>query len=422
MLKNKAYMKLINVYILCFSTLILISCKESRNGNSVREINIEGISHLESNDSLWIIDLDKAKSENILYFSSLFKSIRALPLSINKDAIIGNVEKLIVHNELFLVLDRYKAKSLFVFNKNGQVIRKIGQIGGGPGEYHSIVDFTIDKENDIVYILDEKSQRISWFSITTGDYINSVRIKNDLIRSFRIQYVDKRIYTDAYMPPKFKDKSFLLREICIDSGEQLKFWLPSKQYNKGWAELHFERNNEFIQDNVRSIKYLQLFMDTVVLIEKNKISPYIVFKSKKMISQGDLEKQVNAQANERYQALFNSNKIFNINILFELNDYILFTFQKGLVQSSAVFDKKKQTTTIYNIIYDDLLYSKKAPKMIKPRFMSLNDKKLFSILQSKDISKFKQIADDGFLTSQMEKIYSKMKLCYEGNPIIFIYE
>ena len=54
--------------------------------------------------------------------------------------------------------------------------------------------------------------------------------------------------------------------------------------------------------------------------------------------------------------------------------------------------------------------------------MSLNDKKLFSILQPKDISKFKQIADDGFLTSQMEKIYSKMKLCYEGNPIIFIYE
>ena len=230
------------------------------------------------------------------------------------------------------------------------------------------------------------------------------------------------MYADAYMPPEFDDKSFLLREICLKSGEQLKFWLPSKQYNKGWAELHFERNNEFIQDNVRSIKYLQLFMDTVVLIEKNKISPYIVFKSKKMISQGDLEKQVNAQANERYQALFNSYKIFNINILFELNDYILFTFQKGLVQSSAVFDKKKQTTTIYNIIYDDLLYSKKAPKMIKPRFMSLNDKKLFSILQSKDISKFKQIADDGFLTSQMEKIYSKMKLCYEGNPIIFIYE
>lgn len=415
-------MKIINVYILCFSILILISCKESRNRNRVSEINIEGISHLESNDSMWIVDLDKAKSENILYFSSFFKSIRALPLSINKDAIIGKVDKFIVHKELFLVLDSYKAKSLFIFNKDGQFIRKIGQVGGGPAEYHSIVDFTVDKENDIVYILDEKSQRISWFSITTGNYINSVRIINDLIRSFRIQFVDNRIYADAYMPPEFNDKSFLLREICLKSGEQLKFWLPSKQYNKGWNELHFERNNEFIQDNVHSIKYLQLFMDTVVLIERNKISAYIVFKSKKMVSEDDLEKQVNAQANERYQSLFNSNKIFNINILFELNDYILFTFQKGLVQSSAVFDKKKQTTTTYNIIYDDLLYSKDAPKTIKPRFMSLNDKKLFSILQPKDIFKFKQVADDGSLTSKMVEIYSNMKLSNEGNPIIFIYE
>lgn len=402
--------------------LILISCKESRNENRVSEINIEGISHLESNDSMFVVDLDKAKSENILYFSSLFKSIRALPLSINKDAIIGNVEKLIVYNDLFLVLDSYKAKSLFVFDENGQVLRQIGQVGGGPADYHSIVDFTVDKENDIVYILDEKSQRISWFRITTGDYINSVRIKNDLIRSFRIQYIDNSMYADAYMPPEFNDKSFLLREICLKSGEQLKFWLPSKQYNKGWNELYFERNNEFIQDNLHSVKYLQLFMDTVVLIENKKVSPYIVFRSKKMVSEDDLEKQDNAQANERYQSFFKLNKFFNINVLFELNDYILFTFQKGLVQSSAVFDKQKQTTTTYNIIYDDLLYSKDAPKTIKPRFMSLNDKKLYCILQPKDISQFKQVADDGSLTNKMDEIYSNMTLSTEGNPIIFIYE
>lgn len=413
-------MKTVNVYILCFLMLILISCIESRN--RVSEISIEGISHLESNDSLWTVDLDKAKSEKILYFSSLFKSIRVVPLSINKDAIIGNVDKIIAHKELFLVLDSDKAKSLFVFNKDGQVLRKIGQVGGGPAEYNSIVDFTVDKENDIVYILDEKLQRISWFSIPTGEYINSVRIKNDLVRSFRIQYVDQRMYADAYMQPEFNDKSFLLREICLKSGEQLKFWLPSKQYNKGWNELYFVQSNEFIQDNMHSVKYLQLFMDTVVLIERNRISPYIVFKSKRMISEGDLEKQDNDQAHDRYQSLFNSTKIFNINILFEFNDYILFTFQKGLVQTSAIFDKKKQTTTTYNIIYDDLLCSKDAPKTIKPRFMSLSDKKLFSVLQPKDISKFKQVADDGSLTSNMDEIYSELKLSNEGNPIIFIYE
>jgi hypothetical protein len=69
------------------------------------------------------------------------------------------------------------------------------------------------------------------------------------------------MYSDAYMPSDLAQGSFLLREINMENGEQGSFWMPSSQYNKGWNELYFTKQNEFIQDNKLTAKYCRTFMD-----------------------------------------------------------------------------------------------------------------------------------------------------------------
>jgi len=59
----------------------------------------------------------------------------------------------------------YWIKGLYAFNKEGKFIRKYGNRGNGPGEYLSIKDFTIDTENEIVYLMDDDATQILLYNI-----------------------------------------------------------------------------------------------------------------------------------------------------------------------------------------------------------------------------------------------------------------
>lgn len=77
----------------------------------------------------------------------LYKSLKVIFLETNESCLIGMITKIQVYDKYIFILDSSVAKSLYVFDKDGRFIRKIGTIGGAPGDYVSIDDFAINHDN-----------------------------------------------------------------------------------------------------------------------------------------------------------------------------------------------------------------------------------------------------------------------------------
>lgn len=92
------------------------------------------------------------QDDNIVKLSTIIDSIYYLPLETDDRYLIGNIDKLIVTDGFFYVIDKDISPSIFCFNKKGEFIRKIGNRGASNKEYISITDVNVYHEN--VYIWD----------------------------------------------------------------------------------------------------------------------------------------------------------------------------------------------------------------------------------------------------------------------------
>lgn len=70
----------------------------------------------------------------------------------------GMITKLIVQRDTLFVLDGYKSKSLFVYNKFGELLYNYNHFGEGPDEYIFLADMAID--NNQIYLLDAEFRKV----------------------------------------------------------------------------------------------------------------------------------------------------------------------------------------------------------------------------------------------------------------------
>ena len=406
--------------IYCVITyLILTSCSSSTK-KDIPEFSSEFVT-LNNKKDFFVIDIDSVRKEKVFYISNYFKNVRAIALENNKNALIGRINKLIVFDEYLFILDSSISKGLFVFNKEGVFIRKIGNVGGGPGEYINISDFTIDADKKEIYLLDSRTQKINIYDIDFGKFINSVRIKNDYVRSYRVQSVSGKLYTDAYFPVE-SENNFLLRSIDLSTGEQDSCWMSSAEYNKGWNELFFNRHNFFIPTNTSSAKFNQIFMDMVVSITSEGVSPYLIIKSKDLLTEKDLQATKGNPASDRFASLMNIDKIHGINDYLEFGKYIYYKFQRKNSMYPVLFDTKTRKAQVSEAFIDDLIYTKDMANTILPTFYYADSNKVYGILQNHNIERFLQLAKDGYLSNLMNSEDVLMKLTENSNPVIFCYE
>ena len=90
------------------------------------------------------------------YLSSIVSDYSLLQFETKDASLFGGIDKLVVHDGLVYLLDRrYAAKILIFKESDGMFVQNIGKIGGGPGEYLDIYDFSIDSVCGNIYIFIE---------------------------------------------------------------------------------------------------------------------------------------------------------------------------------------------------------------------------------------------------------------------------
>jgi hypothetical protein len=403
----------ISVHCVVFC-LLLISCNSATNKNEKEQPS------LTENKDVIVIDIDNIEKDKVSYLSDYLKDVRPIVLETKEESMIGMISKLIVCDDLLFILDKSFAKSLFVFDKNGKFIRKIGNKGAGPGEYAVIFDFTIDMDNKVVYIMDGREQRIIWYDMASGKYINSVKIKDDYVRSYTIQYIDGKIYADAYFITDSED-NFLLRTLNLSTGEQESCWLNSSACNKGWNE-YVGLPNTFISNNSKNSKYNRLFMDTVVSISAEGVVPFLTIKSKDLITKHDLQKIEGKNASEKLSNILVSSKIGGIEEYIEFDKYIYFIYTQSRYVNTIIYDKETKKTDILKNFIDDLVCTKDAKNSMAPRFSYADSTALYGFLQSHNLEHFLELLKNGYISDMVKSNKDIEKITIDSNPIIFCYE
>lgn len=164
------------------------------------------------------------------------------------DNLIGRIDKIIVTNDKFIILDLAIAKKVLVFDHHGKFLNVIGKMGEGPEEYDSPNDIAYDSYNDELLIWCHNKKTIMKFKIN-GTFVRNIKIdwwvasiyvtglnsyllylnnytqKNGNVNDYNIQIIDDNGNIISRMLPYNKDKIVLsppcLNDFCTFQEELL---------------------------------------------------------------------------------------------------------------------------------------------------------------------------------------------------------
>lgn len=205
-----------NIFILLF-TLCFVMCAPRQSDNTIS------------------VDLDHPEKASLFDY---FRSIELIPLETSSDALVQALTKVVEHKDKYYALDKPQCL-IFVFDKAGKFLYKIGKKGQGAGEYAFISDFNINPFSGNLEIL-EPYGRIHVYSVL-GDYIETKRISYPEFKvAHSLAALDNDIYVShsLFEPKKIAyfdlNKQKLLHEefeedMAIGSYSQIPY-----QYKDEW--------------------------------------------------------------------------------------------------------------------------------------------------------------------------------------------
>lgn len=98
-------------------------------------------------------------------FNDYFEITMCLPLEDSKDCHITFARRIEFFENKYYVFSSNGNMGLFVFNKDGKFIKRIGERGNGHGEYSNILDFTLDKKNRRLLLLCNRPSFVKVYSL-----------------------------------------------------------------------------------------------------------------------------------------------------------------------------------------------------------------------------------------------------------------
>lgn len=140
-------LKIVVYALLIFAATTVVSCV--------------GSGDKEKSPDLVKIDLDA--KENVLKLSEIADTVTFVALETNEQSRFGNVDKLMIEDDKYIVVDKELSSAIFVFDLKGHFLCKIGQKGNARNEYIELTDATLGNGN--VYVYDAKSKKIVCYSM-----------------------------------------------------------------------------------------------------------------------------------------------------------------------------------------------------------------------------------------------------------------
>lgn len=290
--------------------VLLLSCKDNLKQESMQEYrDTKGFEEITINSS----------KQSEIKESDFISHIDFIKLETVDESIIGKIDKIEMDDKYIYILDRRAAKTLFVFEKNGKFVRKIGKKGKGPGEYGNIYDFVILDDGRIV-ILDLAKNKLLFYN--NFNFTHSVKLIKP-IQSLTGE--DSYLYFKSLKIKNLNDNDLKIVDLnCKILKED--FPIPDNGIDPVSLNYYFRRYND-------SISFLKVWDNKIYRIKGEKILPkyYINFEDKNLTYE---EANFLTSKEIKNKARLNS-------VLFENHRFMYFEFvENEKTLNRALYDKR----------------------------------------------------------------------------------
>ena len=140
------------------------------------------IGKIKENSNQMVLNISNLELVEMNY-SDFFSEVEFVPLETTKNSMIGEIFTVRMYADTLFVFDQNIAKTLFLFTRDGKFIRKIGNLGKGPGEYIYPTDFNVNLKNRTVSFLARNSNKIIFHNFE-GEHIKDIKLQDDFICEF----------------------------------------------------------------------------------------------------------------------------------------------------------------------------------------------------------------------------------------------
>jgi hypothetical protein len=370
-----------------------------------------------------VIDMDKIEKVDILKMSQFFKNVVPIILETTQNSLIGEmIDKLYAMDSILIIADYSEAKSIFVFNREGKFSHKIGRMGRGPGEYVNISDFCVDTVGKIIYVLDIVVDRIHKYEIYSGKHIKSIKLPEILTAGYSyIDYKNNALYFGVSGCDFTNEiKGFLLYKIDSDSGEIIESLFDVGEYNKGKVNW----KPPFMQANQGDIKFNTMFMDMIMSVSENEVTPFLTFVGNEMITDEDIKDiNTNKYDIEVEQRIYALKKIWYFFDYFEGPDFISTKFYVGFGVNSILYYPQTKEAKWFCRFVDDVIYVPSHKLSIDCNiFLSADKKGIYTSINLWGIETFIKDRDNGELSPSIMNNPKIHEVNEDSNPLVFYYE
>jgi len=274
-------------------------------------------------DTIW---LDDAEMKDKIFYSDFLGAPQVIILEASPECIIKSVNSIELYKDKLFILDG-GSQSLYVFNMDGKFVRRIGNRGNGNGEYLRLSDFSIDREHNILYIIDEAVKAVLKYELSTYKFISTVKIDDGVSDGYSIQYYNGSFYVNSALMDKNRD-NFDLRQLDSKTGKQIGKYLKSDKYNKGWTLPLQLTNSLFYDKGSLNPKYVGMFSNIIVSLTDNGPADSYFVESSNFATKEDVinvvKQTINNEGIYNFSKLYQNKRIHQISSVFRNKRYPFF--------------------------------------------------------------------------------------------------
>lgn len=342
------------------------------------------------------VDLDNLSSPS---FNDYFLKLEIIPLELNNETLIQDVLGQIWYNNKLYVLDQ-KQKIVFIFDQEGNFIRKIDKCGNGPGEYTDLADFQLNRFTGDLELLSPMGGILRYDSL--GNVFKGyIPLPPTIGAVQQFSAVSPEVYLyfcEAREGNKIVAYDIKKNKIISELYDKPKFVFFSTLYHHTYTPFYIFENK---------VHFIQAYNGDVFTFEDGELSPkYLWNFGKYNFEITDLEDNKDIPYYlEHYRTI--GSKYATIFIAYVENSkyYITqFSFQKKMC--TLIYDKKNNRSVVFN--------SFKEGHRLIPTY--IDESAVYCFAESRVLP---IVVNRDELSEENQRIYDSIDA--ESNPVILKY-
>lgn len=250
-------------------------------------------------------------------------------VQLSSDELIGNITKLQIFEDRIYVLDRFSAKKVFIFDRQGKLLKVIDDQGGGPKEYCQLGDMYINEDTRELIIADLRGKYVHYN--LNGEWLRSTSVISE-------SYYDYPMGQDSAFNFMVYDYSLVLSK----GSEVLKKAFPVYPIQRQVAV-----RDPFAKTGLGELLYIPLCCDTVYQLNRD-----LTYRAKYFVK---LKNSVWKHRDEELSYQEHTDLIIKGctelgNAIFENEKFFAFTMNErddNLIKVQACFYNKEKKKTFY---------------------------------------------------------------------------